>query len=86
VDKNLIEDEGAEFFATALRINKSLEYLYLNNNNLNYPGLHKLVETLQVNTSLKSLIVYNNSVSEEQAKDDLKRLGGDRISVYNPLS
>jgi hypothetical protein len=86
LENNSIEDEGAAFLATALRGNKSLEYLYLNNNNINYAGLHKLVETLDVNTSLKSLIIYNNSVQEEQAKEYLKRMGSDKVSVYNPLS
>ncbi len=86
LNNNLIEDEGAEFIATALKSNKTLQYLYLNNNSINYHGLHKLAQTLeQDNKTLKSLVVYNNFVTEEKAKDNLKRLGGDRISVFNPL-
>ena len=42
LDNNLVEDEGAEFLATSLRANKVLQYLYLNNNRINYKGLYKL--------------------------------------------
>lgn len=86
LDNNLIEDEGAEFLATSLKSNKTLQYLYLNNNRIKYKGLHKLGSILEKdNKTIKSLIIYNNVVAEEQAKENLKRLGEDRISVYNPL-
>jgi hypothetical protein len=63
-----------------------LEYIYLNNNRISYQGLLKLAKILKNdNKTLKSLIIYGNLVTDEHAKETLKNLGGDRISVYNPL-
>ena len=34
LDHNLIEDEGADHLSTALRNNRSLQYMYMNNNKI----------------------------------------------------
>ena len=46
LDNNLIQNEGALFFAKALKNNTTLEYLYLTHNRIGYQGLYSLAEVL----------------------------------------
>lgn len=61
-------------------------YLYLNNNKIGSVGVQKIAnELLSHNTTLKSVIIFNNLISEE-VKQEMKRQCGNRMCLFNPLS
>ena len=46
LDHNMIEDEGAEHFSTAIKNNRSILYLYLNHNKITINGARKLASSI----------------------------------------
>jgi len=63
-----------------------LEYLYLNNNRIANNGAFKIANELATsNTAIKGVIIYNNLIGESQ-KEDLKKICGNRLCLFNPLS
>lgn len=69
LEGNMITDEGCKSLAIALKHNQSLIFLYLNNNRIEDEGVQTLAKELMTyNTSLRSVIIFNNQVSEECKK------------------
>ena len=81
-----IEGNGTAYIAKGLGLNKTLQYLYLNGNKVNYQGALVLAKVLnKENVSLRNMVLYNNQLNEAD-KTVIKRMGGDRISIHNPLN
>jgi hypothetical protein len=54
-------------FSRALKVNTSLQSLYLNNNHINSKDVIAIAEALKVNTSLRKLYISNNYLGSEGA-------------------
>jgi hypothetical protein len=64
----VIDDNGAKQIADALKVNKSLEELILNNNKIGDDGAKAIANALKVNRSLKILDLDRNEISDDGAK------------------
>ena len=86
MEGNQIEDEGAEYIAQGLKRNKTLEYIYLNGNRIGNNGAFKIAnELVNNNITVKGVIMFNNLIGESQ-KEELKKMCGNRLCLFNPLS
>ena len=65
---NSIDYDGAKVIADALKVNHSLEKLYLSWNNIGDDGAKMIADALKVNHSLKSLNLCSNNITADGAK------------------
>jgi Ran GTPase-activating protein (RanGAP) involved in mRNA processing and transport len=70
-NENEIGDEGAEFIASGLRVNRTLRSLCLSFNNIRGAGSLSIMDALCLNTTLARLDLSNNHI--EVCGDDLEK-------------
>ena len=67
-DNNKITNEGAIKIAEAIKVNKTLQELYINNNNISDDGAAAISNALKSNNSLQILDMSWNKITSEGAK------------------
>ncbi|PRP88425.1 hypothetical protein PROFUN_03339 [Planoprotostelium fungivorum] len=60
--------DGAQAIAEALKLNNSINHLYLDRNNIGNEGVLAIVQSLRVNRSISNLHLSRNGITDEGAK------------------
>ena len=79
--KNSIGDEGATALAEALKVNTTINDMYLGKNSIGDEGATALAEALKVNTTITTLDLRNNSIGDEGKVAVLDGWGGSQREV-----
>jgi Ran GTPase-activating protein (RanGAP) involved in mRNA processing and transport len=62
-----INDNGTKKIAEALKINRTITRLDLNNNKISNDGTKVLAEALKINTKLETITLYHNNIGDDGA-------------------
>ena len=79
-NKNKITNEGARTIGEAIKVNKTLQKLYINDNSISDDGAVAISDGLKCNSSLQELNISHNKITNEGAK-----MIGEAIKVNKTL-
>ena len=71
IDNNNITDEAADDIATGISCNTCLQEFYICGNDLQTTGIKKIAKALQGVCTLTKLYLNNNSITDDQATNDI---------------